>query len=54
MLSAGPFAIELLAEATVLKLFRGTYQYAPTVTSEGPSDQEMGYTGSLLLGLRLQ
>jgi hypothetical protein len=51
---AGPFALELLAEATVLKLFRGTYQYTTTVTTEGPSDREKGYAGSLLLGLRLQ
>jgi hypothetical protein len=50
--TAGPFAIELLAEATVLKLFRGTYTYS--ITTEGPSDREMGYAGSLLLGVRLQ
>jgi hypothetical protein len=51
-LAAGPFAFELLAEATVLKLFRGTYVY--TVPTEGLSDREMGYAGSLLLGVRLQ
>ena len=49
---AGPFAIELIAEATALKLFRGTYTYS--VSTEGPSDREMGYAASLLLGLRLQ
>jgi hypothetical protein len=51
-LGAGPFAIELLAEATVLKLFRGTYTYS--ITTDGPSDREMGYAASLLLGVRLQ
>ncbi|HEY5951268.1 MAG TPA: hypothetical protein VIV40_37505 [Kofleriaceae bacterium] len=50
--SAGPFAFELLAEATLLKLFRGIYVY--TVSTDGPSDDEMGYAASLLLGVRLQ
>jgi hypothetical protein len=48
----GPFAVELIAEATVLKLFRGTYTYS--ITTDGPSDREMGYAASLLLGVRLQ
>jgi hypothetical protein len=52
-LRAGPIAIELIAEAAMLKLGRGTYEHGGT-TSAGLSDQEQGYMGSLLLGLKLQ
>jgi hypothetical protein len=51
-LSAPPFAFEVLAEASALKLFRGTYEDG--ITGPGPSTREMGYVASLLLGVRLQ
>ncbi|HEY5920361.1 MAG TPA: hypothetical protein VIV11_01765 [Kofleriaceae bacterium] len=48
----GHLGIELLAEASAVKLGRGTYQL--TSTNPGPSDREMAYVGSVLLGVRLQ
>jgi hypothetical protein len=48
----GALAVELLASATAIKLMRGTYDHG--TSSPGPSDREMCYEGSVLLGLRLQ
>jgi hypothetical protein len=52
LLTQGSLAFEILAEASGMNLFPGTYQDG--ITSPGPSDREMGYAGSLLFGLRLQ
>ncbi|HEX5061584.1 MAG TPA: hypothetical protein VFV99_19585 [Kofleriaceae bacterium] len=48
----GPLGLELLAEASAVKLMRGTYEHG--ITTAGPSDREMCYEASLLLGVRLQ
>lgn len=50
--SLGPFTFEVLAEASAVKLDRGTYVHE--VESPGLSDNETGYAGSLLLGVKLQ
>jgi len=52
-LQLGPVAFELLAEVSAIKLGRGTYEHS-MMSSPGPSDREMCYEGSVLLGLRLQ
>jgi hypothetical protein len=49
----GHWGVELLAEATAVKLARGTYELDGT-SNPAPSNDEMGYVGSLLLGLRWQ
>lgn len=48
----GPFTFELLAEIAAVKLDRGTYVHE--VESPGLSDDELGYAGSLMLGVKLQ
>ena len=48
----GPFTFELLAEVAAVKLDRGTYVHE--VESPGLSDDELGYAGSLMLGVKLQ
>jgi hypothetical protein len=49
----GHWGVELLAEAAAVKLARGTYEL-DGMSNPSPSDDEMGYVGSLLLGLRWQ